>query len=612
MMKKTSISLLVIGILVFSTAMSIGFDKDAASSIKGNTAGDRDYTHTVLGEEASATWCPHCPAVVGYMNYIYALGTYDFYYVTLVCDMNSYAYNRAVELGLTGYPTVFFDGGYQTLVGNQGSATPYQNALDTCGARTVPNVDLGMTVQWLGDAEMSVVVDVTNNQGSSYSGNLRVYVTEIVSRWLCYSTVYYDFAMIGNYAINMNVNVPAGETSQYTANWDGDTYGFGDITMGNIQLVATLLSTTSPNYVHETTAAVPTMDSPPSISNVQATPGTQVPGGLVNITATVTDDVGVDTVTAYITPPGGSSTGYPMTLASEDTYYYETSDTTTLGDYDFYISAQDTSGNEETSSVQSFTIWEYNPPSITDVQAIPLTGDQVTITCTVQDDTGVDIVKINITDPQGGLTEALMTPAGGDTYTYTGTFTSLGGYNYSITANDACGNINLTSPHVLMRQSMHSGWNLITIPFTRGWTAESLGANISGCSVVSMFDGSIQTFASHLVGSPHDDFPIENGVGYFIYVSTNSIFTATGAYIPSLSLPIYTEWNVVGWYHSHSTLAESLGDNIMDCIIVSMFNGSTQTFASHLVGSPHDNFPVTQGMGLFIYATSESTWQGEG
>jgi len=599
---------LIIVILVFSTALSIGISNNTPGN--HSLGGPRDYTHTVLGEEASATWCQYCPAVVGYMNYIYALGTYDFYYVTLVCDMNTYAYNRALELGLTGYPTVFFDGGYQTLVGNQGSPTPYQNTLDTCGARTVPNVDMDMTVQWLGDAEMSVVVDVTNNEGSSYSGILRVYVTEIVSRWLCYSTVYYDFAMIGNYAINMNVNVPAGETSQYTANWDGDTYGFGDITMGNIQLVATLLSTTSPNYVHETTAAVPTMDSPPTISNVQAAPSTQVPGGLVNITATVTDDVGVDTVTAYITPPGGTPTGYPMTQASEDTYYYENT-YTTLGTYDFYIYAQDTSGNEETSSVQIFTIWEYTPPSITNIQATPLTGDQVTITCTVQDDTGVDIVKINITDPQGGLTEALMAPAGGDTYNYTGTFISLGGYNYSITANDTCGNINTTSPHVLMRQSMYSGWNLITIPLDNGWTAKTLGENISGCTVVTLFNASAQTFLTHIVGAPHDDFPIMEGVGYFVYVNADSVFTATGQAIASVDVHLYVDWNLIGWYPEYPTTASELGGAIDDCNLVIMFDGISKTFTTHVVGTPHDNFPIERGMGIYIYTTSESDWHAE-
>ena len=611
-MKKTPISLLIVAILVFSTALSIGIDKEATPSPDGSVGGTREYTHTVLGEEGSGTWCPHCPPVVGYMHTIYDSGSYDFYYVTLVEDKNSYANARLGELGLTGYPTVFFDGGYQTIVGNVGSTGPYINALNTCGARTVPNVDLDMSVQWLRGAEMSIEVDVTNNEASSYSGHLHVYVTEIDSRWLCYGTVYYDFAMIGDYAINMNVNVPAGQTSTYNSNWDGDTYGFGDITMDNIQLVAAVFSQTSPNYAHETTSAVPTMDSPPSISNVQATPSIQIPGGLVNITATVTDDVGVDIVTVYITPPGGTTpTGYLMTPGSGDTYYYENS-YSTLGTYDYYIHALDTGGNDVTSPTQSFTIWEYNPPTITNIQAIPLTGDQINITCSVQDDTGVDTVSINITDPQGGTLEAAMNPTGSDTYSYTDTFPILGGYDYTITANDTCGNIHTTPPHVLMRQAMYSGWNLVTVPLGTGYTAETLGKKSSNCTVVVMFDGATQNFTTHVVGTPHDDFPIEDGVGYFIYVNTDSVFTATGEWISSINVHIYQNWNVIGWYHNSSTMASSLGGAINDCAVVIMYDPVTNLFITHVVGVPHDDFTIERGMGLYIYANSESDWQGEG
>ena len=34
---------------------------------------DKDYTHTVLGEEASATWCSYCPTVVTIMDNIYMI-----------------------------------------------------------------------------------------------------------------------------------------------------------------------------------------------------------------------------------------------------------------------------------------------------------------------------------------------------------------------------------------------------------------------------------------------------------------------------------------------------------------------------------------------------------
>jgi len=160
--------------------------------------------------------------------------------------------------------------------------------------------------------------------------------------------------------------------------------------------------------------------------------------------------------------------------------------------------------------------------------------------------------------------------------------------------------------------NLYEDWNMITAPLDNGWTAETLGQNITGCTTVSMFNGSTQTFTTHVVGSPHDDFAILDGMGYFIYLTQDSYLNMTSLPIASVSVPIYTGWDLIGWYHDDATTADSLGCNITDCSIVSMFNGSTQTFLSHVPGSPHDDFPVTPGMGLFIYASSDSTWTGEG
>ena len=160
--------------------------------------------------------------------------------------------------------------------------------------------------------------------------------------------------------------------------------------------------------------------------------------------------------------------------------------------------------------------------------------------------------------------------------------------------------------------TLYQGWNLITVPLANAWTAETLGQYITGCSVVTMFEGITQNFTTHVVGTPHDDFPILDGIGYFIYLTQDSYLNVAGLPFTSVSVPIYTGWGLIGWYHDYATTAESLGGNITGCGTVTMFNGSTQTFASHVVGSPHDNFSITQGMGLFIYATSDSTWIGEG
>ena len=164
----------------------------------------------------------------------------------------------------------------------------------------------------------------------------------------------------------------------------------------------------------------------------------------------------------------------------------------------------------------------------------------------------------------------------------------------------------------LYSMMFYEDWNLVTIPFDNTWTAETLGENISGCTVVSMFDASTQTFLTHVAGVPHDDFPIVDGVGYFVYCAQDNIMSILDASIASVTVPIYADWNVVGWYHDYSTTAESLGENISGTSVVTMFDPVTQTFLTHVVHVPHDNFIIERGMAVFIYTAEASMWHGEG
>ncbi|GEM_PF-3404321 len=163
-----------------------------------------------------------------------------------------------------------------------------------------------------------------------------------------------------------------------------------------------------------------------------------------------------------------------------------------------------------------------------------------------------------------------------------------------------------------VNMSFSHGWNLITVPVDTSWTAESLGQNIEECTTVALYNASTQSFLTHVVGVPHDDFPIMDGKGYFVYVNNDNTFTAKGLPIMGANVSIQEDWNVIGWFNSNSTTAESLGQNISGTSVVTMFNSSSQAFLTHVVGVPSDNFTIEQGMGLFIYTTEASYWHGEG
>jgi len=264
-----------------------------------------------------------------------------------------------------------------------------------------------------------------------------------------------------------------------------------------------------------------------------------------------------------------------------------------------------------------------DPPQITDITPfppVPVMGDTVNLTCTVTDNGGVDTVRITIRDPENNPTEATMTyHPGTHTYYYSTIYPLPGDYQITIWANDTSGN-DITAPvysltvHLAHSYTLYQGWNLITVPLEGNYTAESLGQAIPTCTVVSMFNGSSQIFASHVVGTSHDDFPLLAGKGYFVYLAQNTSVLVTGTLLDTLSLPIYTEWNIIGWVHDASTDADTLGQAIPGTTVITLFDAPTQTFTSHVITStsvPWDNFIITRGMGFFIYTAQNSTWDGQ-
>jgi len=255
MIKKVYRKGLVFGIIILFFIMSLypTFEADLIESkvVLENNMSNNTFTHTVLGEESTATWCGYCPEASAQLYQVYNMG-YDFDFVTLVADMNPYADGRCNELGITGYPTVDFDGGYTTIIGQQSSYTVYQNAVINCGARAVADITIGLTAYWLGDGLIEVNAAVTNNGANTYNGHLHAYVTEITSRWDDASGEPYHFAMINDYALNKAVTVSASATQTFSATWSG----YDDISMSNIRVIASVFAQSS-MYTDETKAVDP-------------------------------------------------------------------------------------------------------------------------------------------------------------------------------------------------------------------------------------------------------------------------------------------------------------------------------------------------------------------
>jgi len=260
----------------------------------------RDFSHTILAEFTTATWCTPCKRAHSALKNIYSHGWYPFYYLSLVWDKNKESEQRGnTELGATVYPTVFFDGGFKKNMGAssaEGAQIAYNTSINLCGNRTVSDIDLSLDIKWLGpgnpypvdsatnqeldvclswtNAEMNIEVTIDNNEGGSYNGRLRTYVTEVVSSmdWYDSGGKLYTFPFL-QYAFNEDISIETFGTWQDDIDWDGNDYdnGYGDnyggITQDNIMVIAAVFDEND-DYVDETVGLLAGVDTDPKTYDV--------------------------------------------------------------------------------------------------------------------------------------------------------------------------------------------------------------------------------------------------------------------------------------------------------------------------------------------------------
>ncbi|HEC77446.1 MAG TPA: hypothetical protein ENI33_09375 [Thermoplasmatales archaeon] len=156
---------------------------------------------------------------------------------------------------------------------------------------------------------------------------------------------------------------------------------------------------------------------------------------------------------------------------------------------------------------------------------------------------------------------------------------------------------------------LYKGWNLITLPCENSYNASSLFNDIEGCSIILGWNANVQNFIIYVPGSPYD-FAIENGKGYFIGMSHDSIFSLADVPVENVSIPLHIGWNILGWFNSWQTNASSLYNAIQGCTLVLKWNASMQDFDLYAPGVPND-FVVTRGDGFLVAVSEQSTWHGE-
>ena len=243
---------------------------------------DRSYSHTILGEFGTQAFCEPCYYAHTALKNIFKNGWHPFFYVTLVCSKNTHAKSRANELGLLGYPTVFWDGNYRKNLGAsniEDAMDKYNYSIIKCGERTVADIDVSLDVTWLGavnsepedgatnvpveqimnwtNTEMVINTTINNNEASNYNGHLHVYVCDNESsmRWEDKEGNPYTIAFL-DYAFNKDISISARDTWENSTKWDGmdhtnGTHLYERVTQHNTWVIASVFDEDS-DYTDET------------------------------------------------------------------------------------------------------------------------------------------------------------------------------------------------------------------------------------------------------------------------------------------------------------------------------------------------------------------------
>ena len=108
------------------------------------------------------------------------------------------------------------------------------------------------------------------------------------------------------------------------------------------------------------------------------------------------------------------------------------------------------------------------------------------------------------------------------------------------------------------------GWNLISLPLQEtdslgqavNRTAESLGQLI-GADIVTRWSNASQSYGSHIVGLPINDFALSGSEGFFVHVPAPYTLTMTGSSFLQTTPAISAGWNLVGFNNPTSTVADA-------------------------------------------------------
>jgi uncharacterized protein (TIGR03382 family) len=252
--------------------------------------------------------------------------------------------------------------------------------------------------------------------------------------------LYYRRAGSGGWSSVDAVEVGAGS-------YEADVPGVA-VTVGTLEFYATATDD-SDNLGISDTRSVSVNVAPdvtaPSIS-VSAVPNGQPAGTAVTVSATVTDDRGITSVTLRYRAQGGTIfTNLAMTGVGPVYSAQIPAGSVNVPGLEYQVSATDTSANSATSTTFAFTVTAVDAagPSIAHTPVTSaVEGSNVTLTATVSDSSGVDHgAVVTVVAISGAAPGIISSSWAGDQWTGVLGPVAVGSFGYYLTFSDTLGNV---------------------------------------------------------------------------------------------------------------------------------------------------------------------------
>ncbi len=215
-------------------------------TVKEDSNGNNEYTRKVFVEESTASTCKYCTNVAEVLHKLFDPENPEFYYISLVEDKNDLAYDRVVNhYHRFANPTVYIDGGYEVIFGFDPDVfeSDFKQKVKNSLLREVPELIVGVNAEWNESrTELTSMVNIENKDPDTYTGDLKVFISEIKStRWKDYNGDPFHYAFL-EYAIDQDISINSGENKEFSNIWNASKSKYSDVTPENLMIFAVVIN----------------------------------------------------------------------------------------------------------------------------------------------------------------------------------------------------------------------------------------------------------------------------------------------------------------------------------------------------------------------------------